>query len=39
MGRNLDEIELKNLIDIKDIDFKKIISDKFKKVRDERIKF
>ena len=37
MGRNLDEIELKNLIDIKDIDFKKIISDKFKKVRDERI--
>ena len=37
MGRNLDEIELKNLIGIKDIDFKKIISDKFKKVRDERI--
>jgi len=37
MGRNLDEIELKNLINIKDIDFKKIISDKFKKVRDERI--
>ena len=37
MGRNLDEIELKNLIDVKDIDFKKIISDKFNKVRDERI--
>ena len=37
MGRNLDENELKNLIDIKDIDFKKIISEKFNKIRDERI--
>ena len=37
MGRNLDENELKNLIDIKDIDFKKIISEKFNKVRNERI--
>ena len=37
MGRNLDENEMKNLINVNDIDFKKIISDKFDKIRNERI--
>ena len=38
LGKNLDEDELKSLLISKDSDFKKIISDKFKQTRENRIK-
>ena len=38
MGRNFDEVELDDLLKKKDDDLTKLISDKFYKTRDERIK-